>query len=63
MLPDKPSPEAAQELEETVANNSDFDLDRPAALETDCPHGCTVEDPEQTCPHHWMSAARTLGWV
>jgi hypothetical protein len=63
MRPNKPSPEAARELEAAVPNNGDWDLDHPLALETDCPHGCSVEDAAQPCRHGWLSAARTLGWV
>jgi hypothetical protein len=50
----RPSPDAAEELEASM----DFeDLGK-----TDCPEGCTVE-PDGTCPHGYLSAGLTGGWV
>ena len=63
MQSNKQSPEAAKEFEAVQPNNGDCDLDHPLALVTDCPHGCSVEDAAEPCPHGWLSAARTLGWT
>lgn len=46
----KPSPEAAELLQET------FDYDEMG--NTDCPEGCVVE-PDGVCPHNYESAGLT----
>lgn len=60
----KPSPDAAQELKDAIANGmSPFDDEVDYMMgQTDCEEGCTVE-PDGRCPHGYESAALTLGVI
>jgi hypothetical protein len=59
----KPSPRAAEYLIEQAPNNGDgFGPHEDILMaETDCPKGCTVDDPHDLCPHGYESAGRTAG--
>lgn len=53
------SPEAAATLMDAIAEEGDAD---DVMGETDCPHGCHVED-DGTCSHGFESAALTAGLI